>query len=49
VLGVIVCIGAEFALDKTNLPDVLVYTVMAAALIGIAVLICLRIKKEDAI
>jgi prolipoprotein diacylglyceryltransferase len=49
VLGVIVCIGAEFALDKTNLPDVLVYAAMAAALLGIAVLICLRIKKEDAI
>ncbi len=47
VLGVIVCIGAEFALDKTNLPDLLVYMAMAAALIGIAALVCLRIKKED--
>lgn len=48
-LGVGVCIGAEFALDKTNLPDVLVYAVMVAALAGMAVLVCLRIKKEDAV
>jgi prolipoprotein diacylglyceryltransferase len=47
LLGVFISIGAEFALDKTNLPDVLVYVVMVAALIGMAAVICLRIKKED--
>ena len=47
VLGVFICIAAEFALDKTNLPDTLVYAVMIAALAGMAILICLRIKKED--
>jgi prolipoprotein diacylglyceryltransferase len=48
-LGVIICIGAEFALDKTNLPDVLVYAVMVAALASMAALILRRIKKEDAL
>ena len=47
LLGVGVCIGAEFALDKTNLPDMLVYAAMAAALAFMAALVCLRVKKED--
>ena len=47
LLGIGVCIGAEFALDKTNLPDLLVYAVMIAALLGMAALGARRIKKED--
>lgn len=39
LLGAGVCIGAEFALDKTNLSHVLIYTVMIAALIFMAALI----------
>ncbi len=49
LLGVGICIGAEFALDKTNLPDTLVYAVMVATLASMAALGCLRIKKEDTI
>lgn len=48
-LGVCICIGAEFALDKTNIPDPLIYTVMVLTLAGMAILVSLRIKKEDAI
>lgn len=47
LIGVALCIGAEFALDKTNLPDALVYAVMIAALLGMAFLTCRRIHKED--
>ena len=39
LLGAGVCIGAEFALDKTNLSHVLVYAGMIAALIFMAALI----------
>lgn len=46
-LGEILCIGTIFALDKTNLPDLLVYFVMAAALAGMGFLACRRIHKED--
>lgn len=46
-LGVLLCIGAEFALDKTNLPKALVYAVMLAALLAMAFLCCRRIRKED--
>lgn len=47
LLGVALCIGAEFALDKTNLSDILVYAVMIAALLAMACLVCRRIHKED--
>lgn len=47
--GVALCIGAEFALDKTNLPDILVYAVMIAALLAMAFLTCRRIYKEDSL
>ncbi len=49
LLGVGICIGAEFALDKTNLPDILVYAGMVASLASMAAIGCLRIKKEDTI
>ena len=39
LLGAGVCIGAEFALDKTNLSHGLIYTVMIAALAFMAALI----------
>jgi hypothetical protein len=39
LLGAGICIGAEFALDKTNLSHVLIYAVMIAALAGMAALI----------
>lgn len=47
LLGVILCIGGVFALDKTNIPDLYVYIVMALALIFITILFCQRIAKED--
>ena len=46
LLGVGVCIGAEFALDKTNLPNTLVYAVMLAALLGMGFLTVHRVMKE---
>ena len=49
LLGVGVCIGAEFALDKTNLPNILVYAVMLAALLGMGFLTVHRVMKEDKI
>lgn len=47
LLGVIVCVGGVFALDKTNIPDLYIYIVMALALMGMVVLFCQRIAKED--
>lgn len=46
-LGEILCIGTIFALDKTNLPDLLVYIVMVLTLAAMSVLACRRIHKED--
>ena len=45
--GAGVCIGAEFALDKTNLSHTLIYAVMIAALAGMAALILHRILSRD--
>ena len=47
LIGIGVCVGAEFALDKTNLSHMLVYGVMIAALIAMGVLVLRRIVKED--
>lgn len=47
LLGEVVCIATIFALDKTNLPDLLVYFVMAVTLGLMAFLACRRIHKED--
>ncbi len=47
LLGIIMCIGCIFALDKTNLPDLLVYAAMVLTLVLMSLLACLRIKKED--
>lgn len=47
LVGVGVCIGAEFALDKTNLSHTLIYIVMIAALAGMAALILRRIFREE--
>jgi prolipoprotein diacylglyceryltransferase len=44
-LGVLVCVGCEFALDKTNLPDLLVYLVMASTLLGMALITWRRMLK----
>ena len=40
-----VFIGVEFALDKTNLPHVFTYSVMAAGLVVLGVMECLGFKK----
>lgn len=42
-----VCIGAEFALDKTNLSHILIYAVMIAALAAMAALIIRAIFRKD--
>ena len=47
LLGVIVCVGGIFALDKTNLPDVMVYAVIILALVLMSFLFCRRIAMED--
>lgn len=47
LLGILLCIGTIFALDKTNLPKLLIYAVMLLALSGMAFLACRRIHKED--
>lgn len=47
LLGAAVCVGAEFALDKTNLSKMLVYGVMIAALLGLGILVIRRLVKED--
>ena len=47
LLGIAVCVGAEYALDKTNLSDTLVYGVMIAVLAGLGALTVHRLVKED--
>lgn len=47
LLGIILCIGTIFALDKTNLPKLLIYGVMALTLAGLTFLTFRRIHKED--
>ena len=47
LLGIGICGGAEFALDKTNLSNWLVYGGMLVALIGMGVLVLRRIIIED--
>ena len=47
LLGIGICGGAEFALDKTNISNWIVYGGMLAALFGMAVLVLRRIIKED--
>ena len=49
LLGAGVCIGAEFALDKTNLSHLLIYAVMIVTLAGMAALILRAVfrKKVD--
>lgn len=45
--GLGLAIGSIFALDKTNWPKPLVYTMMIAALTWLGFVICRRIRKED--
>lgn len=47
LLGVGVCVGAEFALDKTNWPDLYVYIGMGAALFIMGVMTVRRLLKGD--
>ncbi len=47
--GIGVCVGAEFALDKTNLPDLAVYGVMIAVLLALCIMTLHRLIKEDRI
>lgn len=45
--GIGLCIATIFALDKTNLPKLLVYAVMVVSLLELGFVICRRIYKED--
>lgn len=45
--GIGLCIASIFALDKTNWPKLLVYAMLLLSLIGLGVVICRRIHKED--
>lgn len=45
--GIGLCIATIFALDKTNLPKLLVYAVMILALAELGYVICRRIRRED--
>lgn len=45
--GIGLCIATIFALDKTNLPKLLVYAVMVVSLLELGFVICRRIHKED--
>lgn len=47
LLGIGVCIGAEFALDKTNWPSLAIYTVMIAALLVMGIVTVRRGIKSD--
>ena len=47
IIGVLLAIWCEYALDKTNLPDLLVYAIMAMVIAGMALLAVRRIHKED--
>ena len=47
LLGVGVVVGAEFALDKTNWPDLWVYCGMIAALLFMGILVVRRLTRED--
>ena len=46
--GIGLCIGAIFALDKTNWPKLAVYAALVLALVELGVVVCRRIAKEDA-
>lgn len=48
VIGVLLTIGCEYALDKTNLPDLLVYAIMITVIACMCALTVRRIHKEDA-
>ncbi len=45
--GIGLCIATIFALDKTNLPKLLVYAAMLLSLLELGFVICRRIRKED--
>ena len=47
LLGVLLLIGGEFALDKTEWSNVLIYAVMLLVLAAMAVLVIRRIRTED--
>lgn len=46
-VGIGLCIATIFALDKTNLPKMLVYVVMVLSLVELGYVICRRIRLED--
>lgn len=46
-VGIGLCIATIFALDKTNLPKLLVYAVMVLSLVELGFVICRRIHLED--
>ena len=47
LLGILLCIGCEFALDKTDWSHILVYGIMILVLAFLAFLILRRIRTED--
>ena len=46
-VGIGLCIGAIFALDKTNWPKLAVYAGLLLALVELGFVVCRRIAKED--
>lgn len=46
-VGIGLCIGMIFALDKTNWPKLLVYAGLLLALVELGFVVCRRIRKED--
>ena len=47
LFGIVLCIGCEFALDKTDWSHILVYGIMILVLVFLAFLILRRISTED--
>ena len=47
LLGAGICIGAEFALDKTDLSHILIYAVMIIALACMAGLVLHAVFRRD--
>ena len=47
LLGIALLVGGEFALDKTNVSNLLIYAAMTAVLLALGFLIIRRIRKED--
>jgi low temperature requirement protein LtrA len=47
ITGVLLAIWCEYALDKINLSDLLIYAIMAVNIAGMSTLAVRRIHRED--